>query len=154
MNINIISVGKMREKFMKSGVEEFLKRLQVYTSVNIIEIAAEDLKHDVNRAKEIEAEKILNKIPPQACVIVMEIDGKQLTSEKFADKIKEINSGGFNQIVFVIGGAFGLTDSVKNRADFLLSLSKMTFPHQMARLILVEQIYRAFRIINNEPYHK
>lgn len=154
MNINIISVGKMREKFMKSGVEEFLKRLQVYTSVNIIEIAAEDLKHDVNRAKEIEAEKILNKISPQACVIVMEIDGKQLTSEKFADKIKEINSGGFNQIVFVIGGAFGLTDSVKNRADFLLSLSKMTFPHQMARLILVEQIYRAFRIINNEPYHK
>ncbi|OGI22655.1 MAG: 23S rRNA (pseudouridine(1915)-N(3))-methyltransferase RlmH [Candidatus Melainabacteria bacterium RIFOXYA12_FULL_32_12] len=154
MNINIIAVGKIREKYIKSGIEEFLKRIQPYSSLKITEISAEDLKYDPQKSIEIEGEKILKQIPDTAYVIILDILGRQLDSEEFAAKIKEINLKGINQLVFVIGGAIGLSDSVKRRADFTLSLSKMTFPHQLIRLFLVEQIYRAFKIINNEPYHK
>jgi 23S rRNA (pseudouridine1915-N3)-methyltransferase len=154
MNIVIIAVGKIREKFIKAGIEEFLKRIQPYSSIKVVEIDAESLRNDCAKSIEIEGEKILNRIPDFAYVITLDISGKALDSGQFASKIKEINIGGTNQLVFVIGGATGLADKVKNRADFSLSLSKMTFPHQFARLMLIEQIYRAFKIMNNEPYHK
>lgn len=154
MNINIIAVGKIREKFIKAGVDEFLKRIQPHSSIKITEINAENLKYDDKRALEAEGEKILSQISDTAYVIIMDIPGNQLNSDQFASKIKEINVQGINQLVFVIGGAVGLSDKVKQKADYSLSLSKMTFPHQLARLFLLEQIYRAFKIINNEPYHK
>lgn len=156
MNINIISVGKVREKYLKSGIDEFLKRIQPYSSLKITEINAELLKDEslIQKAIEIEGDKILSKIPDTSYVIVMEVLGKQLSSEDFAKEITKINSKGINQLVFVIGGAYGLSEKVKRRADLLLSFSKMTLPHQIMRLFLLEQIYRAFRIIQNEPYHK
>lgn len=154
MNINIIAVGKIREKYIEQGIAEFEKRIQPYSSLKIIEISAENLKQSEEKCRELEGEKILNLINEQAFVITMEIEGKSLSSEDFADKIKELNHSGVNQIVFIIGGATGLHDNVSKRADLKLSLSKMTLVHQMARLFLIEQIYRAFKIIKNEPYHK
>ncbi|MFH0701981.1 MAG: 23S rRNA (pseudouridine(1915)-N(3))-methyltransferase RlmH [bacterium] len=157
MNINIIAVGKIKENFIKSGIEEFIKRTQPYSSIKIIEIEASKYNCQnclINKNLEIEAKKILNQIPDFAYVIILDIYKKQLDSEEFALQIKEINLKGINHLIYVIGGAFGLSEKVKQRADFSLSLSKMTFPHQLVRLFLVEQIYRAFRIINNEPYHK
>lgn len=154
MNINIIAVGKIREKYIKLGIEEFLKRIQPYSSTKVTEIDAENLKYDESRAMESEGEKILNQINESAYLIVLDLRGKQLSSEKFAQKIKEVNLQGINQLVFVIGGAVGLSDKVLKRADFALCLSEMTLPHQIARLFLLEQIYRVFKILNNEPYHK
>lgn len=154
MNINIIAVGKIREKYIKEGIDEFLKRIQPYSSLKITEIEAENLKHDENRAIEAEADKILNQLSNNAFIVVMEIRGREFSSEGFAQKINDINLEGCNQLVFVIGGALGLSQRVKSRGDLLLSMSKMTLPHQLARLFLVEQIYRAFKILNNEPYHK
>lgn len=156
MNIKIIAVGKIREKFIFSGVEEFVKRIQPYCSLKIVEIEAETLKNisQIEKAMKIEGEKILSAINENAFTVTMEISGKQFSSEEFAEKIQDINIQGINQLVFVIGGAYGLYDDVKQRSDLHLSLSKMTLPHQMARLLLLEQIYRSFKIINNEPYHK
>lgn len=155
MNINIIAVGKIREKYIKLGIEEFLKRIQPYSSIKITEIEPENLKNiETNKVLETEADKILYKIPDNAYVIVMDIPSKQLNSEEFAEKVKSIGLQGTNQVVFIIGGAEGLSERVKKRADFCLSMSKMTMPHQLARLFLTEQIYRAFKILNNEPYHK
>jgi len=156
MNINIIAVGKIREKYIKSGIEEFLKRIQPYSSVKIIEIEAEMVKSDdqIKKAMDIEGEKILNIISDSAYIIVLDVFGKKLSSEKFASKIQNISTQGINQLVIIIGGAFGLDEKVKKNADFSLSLSEMTLPHQLARLFLLEQIYRSFKIINNEPYHK
>jgi 23S rRNA (pseudouridine1915-N3)-methyltransferase len=156
MNINIVAVGKIREKYIKSGIEEFLKRIQPYSCVKIIEIEAETVRSDdqIKKAMLIEGEKILNILSDNAYIIAMDISGKKLNSEKFASKIQDINTQGINQLAFVIGGAFGLDEKVKRRANFSLSLSEMTLPHQLARLFLLEQIYRAFKIINNEPYHK
>ncbi|MDD3013474.1 MAG: 23S rRNA (pseudouridine(1915)-N(3))-methyltransferase RlmH [Candidatus Gastranaerophilales bacterium] len=156
MNINVIAVGKIREKYIKSGIEEFLKRTQPYSSVKIIEIEAETVKYDdqIKKAMDIEGEKILNILSDNSYIIAMDIPGKQLSSENFASEIQKINTQGINQLNFIIGGAFGLNEKVKKRANFSLSLSKMTLPHQLARLFLLEQIYRAFKIINNEPYHK
>jgi 23S rRNA (pseudouridine1915-N3)-methyltransferase len=154
MNIQIIAVGKIREKYIKEGISEFLKRIQPYSSVKVIEIDAEDLKHSPQKSMEVEGEKILNQISDSAYTIILDIPGKSLSSEQFAAKIKEINSEGINQLVFIIGGAVGLSENVKKKANFSLSLSNMTFPHQLVRLFLLEQVYRAFKIINNEPYHK
>jgi 23S rRNA (pseudouridine1915-N3)-methyltransferase len=156
MNIKIIAVGKIREKYLETGIAEFVKRIQPYSSLQIIEIPSESIYSDSNIEKilEVEAEKILKHVSEGSYFITMEIAGKQLSSEDFAEKINEVSLSGINQIVFAIGGAEGLSDKVKQRADFALSFSKMTFLHQFARLLLVEQIYRAFRIIKNEPYHK
>ncbi|OGI00171.1 MAG: 23S rRNA (pseudouridine(1915)-N(3))-methyltransferase RlmH [Candidatus Melainabacteria bacterium GWF2_37_15] len=140
MNINIITVGKIREKYLKCGVDEYLKRTTPYSSVKITEVASDD--------------KILNQIKAGSFIIVLEVTGKSLSSEEFAAQIKVIESQGINQLVFIIGGAEGLSDEIKQKADLLLSFSDMTFPHQLMRLILVEQIYRAFKILKNEPYHK
>lgn len=156
MNIKIIALGKIKEKFLKEGIDEFLKRLTPYASVEIIELPAIEIKdeHLTNKILNEEGEKILSHIKPQSYVITMEIKGKQLSSEDFAQKIEELTNDGVSEIVFVIGSSCGISEIVSKRADFKLSMSKMTFLHQFARLILVEQIYRAFKIIKHETYHK
>lgn len=156
MNIKIIALGKIKEKFLKEGIEEFLKRLTPYASVEIVELPAIEIKDEnlTERVLKEEGEKILLQIKPQAYVITLEIKGKQLSSEEFATKINELTVEGISEIVFVIGSSCGLSKIVSERANFKLSISKMTFLHQFARLLLVEQIYRAFKIIKGETYHK
>lgn len=156
MNIKIIALGKIKEKFLKEGIDEFLKRLTPYASLEIIEIPAIEIK-DENLTKKVleeEGQKIVSHIKSQSYVITLEIKGKMFTSEEFADKIKELTNIGTSEIVFVIGSSCGLSPIVSNRANLKLSLSKMTFLHQFTRLILLEQIYRAFKIIKGETYHK
>lgn len=156
MNIKIIALGRIKEKFLKEGIEEFLKRLTPYASVEIVELPAIEIKDEnlTERVLKEEGEKILLQIKPQAYVITLEIKGNQLSSEEFAAKINELTVEGISEIVFVIGSSCGLSKIVSERANFKLSISKMTFLHQFARLILVEQIYRAFKIMKGETYHK
>lgn len=159
LNIDIISVGKVKEKYIKLGIAEFSKRLSAHCKLNIIEVddlsAAENLSDSEKEiVKDKEAEKIMSKIKDNHYVITLEILGNQLTSEKLAAKIENLTIQGHSNICFVIGGSLGLGKSVLDRSDYALSFSKFTFPHQLMRLILLEQIYRSFRIINNLPYHK
>ena len=156
MNIKIIALGKIKEKFLKDGIDEFLKRLLPYASVEIVELPAIEIKdeHLTERVLREEGEKILSVIKPQSFVITLEIQGKMLSSEEFAKKIVDITNDGVGEIVFVIGSSCGISKNVSNRANLRLSMSKMTFLHQFARLILIEQIYRAFKIIKGETYHK
>ena len=156
MKIKIIALGKIKEKFLKDGIEEFMKRLTPYATVEIIELNPIEIK-DENLTDKIlaeEGEKILAQIKDTSYVITLEICGKQLSSEDFAEKINDISRSGISELIFVIGSSCGLADSVSKRADFKLSMSRMTFLHQFARLILVEQIYRAFKILKGEKYHK
>lgn len=156
MKIKIIALGKIKEKFLKDGIYEFLKRLTPYASVEITELNPVEIKDEnlTQKALEEEGEKILSLIKDEAYVITLEILGRELTSEEFAFKIDEITKSGVSELVFVIGSSCGLSKNVSSRANFKLSMSKMTFLHQFARLILVEQIYRAFKILKNEKYHK
>ena len=156
MKIKIIALGKIKEKFLKDGIDEFLKRLTPYASVDIVELSPVEIKDEnlIEKALAQEGEKILSIIKPDSYVITMEILGKQLSSEDFAQKINEITLSGVNELVFVIGSSCGISPIVSQRANFKLSISKMTFLHQFARLLLVEQIYRAFKILKNETYHK
>ena len=156
MKIKIIALGKIKEKFLKDGIDEFLKRLTPYATVEIIELAPVEIKEEslTQRALEQEAEKILANIKPNSYVITLEILGKQLSSEDFAQKINDITISGVSELVFIIGSSCGVAPVVSQRADFKLSISKMTFLHQFARLLLVEQIYRAFKILKKETYHK
>ena len=156
MKIKIIALGKIKEKFLKDGIDEFLKRLTPYASVDIIELSPIEIRDEnlIQKALEQEGEKILANIKNDSFVITMEILGKQLSSEDFAQKINEISMSGISELVFVIGSSCGLSQIVSNRAHFKLSFSKMTFLHQFARLLLVEQIYRAFKILKGETYHK
>lgn len=156
MKIKIIALGKIKEKFLKDGIDEFLKRLTPYASVDIIELSPIEIRDEnlIQKALEQEGEKILANIKNDSFVITMEILGKQLSSEDFAQKINEISMSGISELVFVIGSSCGLSQIVSNRANFKLSFSKMTFLHQFARLLLVEQIYRAFKILKGETYHK
>ena len=156
MKIKIIALGKIKENFLKDGVNEFLKRLTPYCPVEIIELNSIEIKDENLTAKVLEEEgvNILSHIKPDSYVITLEIQGKQLSSEDFAKKINEINMSGVNDLVFIIGSSCGLSPKVSERADFKLSISKMTFLHQFARLILVEQIYRSFKILKGETYHK
>ena len=159
MNIKVISVGKIKEKYIKLGIEEFSKRLSKYCKLDIIEVddekAPENLSEkEMDMIKFKEGQKILSNIKNNSYVIALAIDGKNLSSEELADKMKALGISGNSNIAFVIGGSLGLSKEVLNRADFKLSFSKMTFPHQLMRLILLEQIYRGYRIIKNEPYHK
>lgn len=156
MKIKIIALGKIKEKFLKDGIEEFLKRLTPYTSIEIVELTPVEIKDEnlTKKALEQEADKIFANIKPNSYVITLEILGKQLSSEDFARKINEITISGISELVFVIGSSCGISSKVSQRANFKLSFSKMTFLHQFARLILVEQIYRAFKILKNETYHK
>lgn len=156
MKIKIIALGKIKEKFLKEGIDEFLKRLTPYAAVEIIELTPVEIKdeHLTQRALDEEGGKILSYIKPQSYVITMEINGKQLSSEDFAEKINALTNEGQSEIIFVIGSSCGISKNVSARANFQMSMSKMTFLHQFARLILVEQIYRAFKIIKGETYHK
>lgn len=156
MKIKIIALGKIKENFLKDGISEFSKRLTPYTSFDIVELQPIEIKDEnlVSRVLEQEGEKILSLIKPSDYVITLEISGKQLSSEELAQKISDITNDGVSELVFVIGSSCGLSSVVSDRANFKLSLSKMTFLHQFTRLILTEQIYRAFKILNNETYHK
>lgn len=156
MKIKIVALGKIKEKFLKDGIEEFTKRLTPYTSFEIVELSPVEIKDDnlINKALDQEAEKILSNIKPNSYVITLEIKGKQLSSEELAQKINEITISGISELVFIIGSSCGISQKVSERADFKLSISKMTFLHQFARLLLIEQIYRAFKILKNETYHK
>ena len=159
MKISIVAVGKIKEKFMEQAVAEYGKRLSKFCEFNVIEVPDENLSYAKSeeaesQVKRREAEKILKKIPENAYVITMEILGKKLTSPQLAEKLEQIMVMGKSHIVIVIGGSLGLDKSVSDRADFKLSISDMTFPHQLARVIVAEQIYRAFKINNNETYHK
>ena len=156
MIIKIIALGKLKEKFLKDGIDEFQKRLKPYANFEIIELSPVEIKdgHLIAKALDEEAVKIMAHIKQSSYVITPEIGGKMLSSEDFAIKIDELTKDGISEIVFVIGSSCGLSPKVSTRADFKMSLSKMTFLHQFARLILVEQIYRAFKIIKGETYHK
>ncbi len=156
MNIKIIALGKIKEKFLKEGVDEFLKRLTPYSSVEILELSPIEIKDEnlVEKVLDEEGEKILSLIKPSSFVVTMEIGGKMFSSEEFSAKIEELINEGVSELIFVIGSSCGLSKKVSARADLKMSMSKMTFLHQFARLILVEQIYRAFKIMKNEKYHK
>jgi len=156
MKIKIIALGKIKEKFLKDGIDEFLKRLTPYCPVEIIELAPIEIKDEnlTDKVLDEEAEKILACIKQNSYVITLEIQGKEISSEQLSDKISELINEGVNEAVFVIGSSCGISKKVSQRADYKLSLSKMTFLHQFARLILVEQIYRAFKIMRGETYHK
>lgn len=156
MKIKIIALGKIKEKFLKEGIDEFSKRLTPYVPMVIVELNPIEIK-DENLTEKIlleEGEKILSCIKPQDYVITMEIGGKQMSSEEFSQKLTSLINDGTQEVVFVIGSSCGIGKNVSQRADFKMSMSKMTFLHQFARLILVEQIYRAFKIARNERYHK
>jgi 23S rRNA (pseudouridine1915-N3)-methyltransferase len=159
VNISIITIGKLKEKYLKQGIEEYLKRLSSYAKVEIIELtdekAPENLSEsEMEQVKQKEGERILAKISDDTHVIALAINGKQKSSEELAKEIDSLATYGKSKIAFVIGGSLGLSSEVMKRSNAALSFSKMTFPHQLMRLVLVEQIYRAFRIIRNEPYHK
>ena len=156
MNITIIAVGKIKETYFKDSISEYLKRLISYCNLKIIEIPNEPILDEKNyeRYKDIEAKKILQYLNLSSYIIALEIQGKQLDSVSFADKIKSVSNDGINELTFIIGGANGLNEVVLKEAHFKLSFSKMTFTHQMTRVILIEQIYRAFKILNNENYHR
>ena len=156
MKIKIIALGKIKEQFLKDGINEFLKRLTPYCPVEISELPAVEIKDENLKQKVLdeEGEKILSCIKQDSYVITLEILGKQFSSEEFAEKINEISNRGTGELVFVIGSSCGLSPVVSQRANLKLSLSKMTFLHQFTRLLLIEQIYRAFKILKRETYHK
>lgn len=159
MNITILAVGKLKEKYWRDAIAEYSKRLKSYCNLQIIEIKESPLRANPSAADEeavkiAEGGDILNKIKPSDYVVTLEIKGKGLTSEALAQKIEALAIDGKSSIVFIIGGSLGLSEEVSKRADFKLSFSAMTFPHQMMRVILLEQIYRSFKINRHEAYHK
>lgn len=159
MRITLVTVGKIKEKYWKDAITEYSKRLSRYCKLEIIEVADERTPEHASPVEEkairdAEGERILKGIKDDAYVIALAIQGKKLTSEKLAEKIEALGIGGTNHVTFIIGGSIGLSEMVFKRADFELSFSDMTFPHQLMRVVLLEQIYRSFRIQHNEPYHK
>ena len=159
MRISIVCVGKIKEKYLKLGIDEFSKRLSKYCKLEVIELDDEKAPENLSDKEMLmikykEGNKILSKIKDNSYVIALAIDGENLSSEELAETIDKLGVRGTSHIVFVIGGSLGLSDEVLRRANYKLSFSKMTFPHQLMRLILLEQIYRAYRINNGEPYHK
>ena len=159
MNIKIIAIGKLKEKYWQEAVKEYSKRLGAYCSLEIIELRESLLRANASAAdeeavKRAEGEEILNRIRKTDYVITLEIKGKSLTSEALSEKIEQLGIDGHSDVAFVIGGSLGLSPQVSQRADFKLSFSAMTFPNQMMRVILLEQIYRSFKIMRNEAYHK
>ena len=159
MKITLITVGKIKEKYLKDAIAEYTKRLGKYCKLDILEVADEKTPDQAGavaeeQIRDKEGERILKYIKDDMYVITLEIDGKMLSSEKLAEKIEALGIQGKSSIAFVIGGSIGLGQAVMRRSDYALSFSKMTFPHQLMRVILLEQIYRSYRIINGEPYHK
>ena len=159
MRISIACVGKIKEKFWRDAISEYEKRLGKYCRLEFLEVADEKTPNGASEVleeqiKEKEARRLLEKIREDAFVCTLEIEGKRMTSEGFARWMEGLTVKGTSHIVFVIGGSLGLHESMRRRSDMALSFSDMTFPHQLMRVILVEQVYRAFRIIQGEPYHK
>jgi 23S rRNA (pseudouridine1915-N3)-methyltransferase len=159
MNICIISVGKLKEKYLKDGIDEYKKRLSRYCSIDIIEVPDEKAPENLSEKEEEqikikEGQAILKYVKEGTYVIALDLRGKMLSSEEFSILIADLGISGNSNIAFIIGGSLGLSKEVVERADYKLSFSKMTFPHQVMRLILLEQVYRGFRIMKNEPYHK
>ncbi len=159
ISVTVIALGKLKEKYMREFSEEYQKRLSAYCKLNIIELTPKPLsdnpsENEIKNALAAEAQQIKQKIPSNSYVFSMCIEGKQSPSEDFSRKLSEITVNGKSNIVFVIGSSFGLSDEIKNISDFKFSMSEMTFPHQMARIMLLEQIYRAFQISNGGKYHK
>jgi len=159
MKITVISVGKLKEKYLKAGIDEYSKRLSRYCTLELIEVSDEkcpetlsDLEKEIIKNKE--GGKILSRIKKGSYIISLEIEGKMLSSEELSAHMEKVTTAGNSHITLIIGGSLGLSDEIKKNSRLSLSFSKMTFPHQMMKLILLEQIYRAFRIIKNEPYHK
>ncbi len=150
--IKIITVGNLKEKYLKDAIDEYSKRIKKYTNIEIIEVKDEGLVEE-QKAINLESEKIKKYISEKDYIITLEIEGKEFTSPEFAKKIEQIQIESSN-IVFIIGGSYGLSNEIKSKARMHLSFSKMTFPHQLFRVMLLEQIYRAYKIINNEKYHK
>lgn len=149
--ITIISVGKLKEKYLNDGINEYLKRLSKYMKVELIEV--EDVSFDKEKTLKEEARNIQKRLNLKSYIITLEIEGKELTSLELSDLINKISINN-SDITFIIGGSYGLDDSIKQLSNYKLSFSKLTFPHQLFRLILLEQIYRSYKIINNETYHK
>lgn len=159
MKITIIAVGKLKEKYWKQAIAEYEKRLSAYTKVEIIEVSDEKAPEnmsdkEIEQVKEKEGQRILAKVKPQSTVITLEIQGKMLSSEGLAKELDQRMTQGASDFTFIIGGSNGLHQNVMNRSNFALSFSKMTFPHQMMRVVLLEQVYRAFKINRGEAYHK
>lgn len=159
MKIVLICVGKLKEKYLSQGVDEYVKRLSRYCNLEIIELADEQTPDHASDAleniiKKKEGERILKAMKEDSYCIALAIDGTMISSEELAGKIDSLGLNGNSHISFIIGGSLGLSVDVLKRADYKLSFSKMTFPHQLMRMILLEQIYRAYRIISNQPYHK
>lgn len=159
MNINIVCVGKLKERYWTDAVTEYLKRLSRYCRMEIVELKEAKLPDHASPAEEeqvktVEGESILRSLSADSYVIALDVKGKQLSSEQLSEKIENLALEGRSTVDFIIGGSLGLSEAVRKRADFRLSFSAMTFPHQMMRVILLEQIYRAFKISRNEPYHK
>ena len=159
MKITILAVGKLKEKYWKQAISEYEKRLSAYSKIEIIEVpdekAPENMSDkEIEQVKEKEGQRLLAKIKPQATVITLEIQGKMLSSEGLAEEMQRRMTQGQSDFVFVIGGSNGLHEDVLQRSNYALSFSKMTFPHQMMRVVLIEQIYRVFKIMRGEAYHK
>ena len=159
MKVTIITVGKVKESYFRGAIEEYSKRLSKYCKLDIVEVADEKTpdkasETEEQQIKEKEAERIMKYVREDAYVIALAIEGKQLDSVELSKKIEKLGIQGKSHVQFIIGGSLGLHHIVLSRADYKLSFSKMTFPHQLMRVILLEQIYRAYRIMNHEPYHK
>ncbi len=159
MRITILCVGKIKEKFYRDAIAEYEKRLSRYCKLEIVEVQDEKTPDHASENEELlikekEAERMERYLKDGAYVIVLAIDGKTLDSVELSERMEKLGTGGTSHIIFVIGGSLGLADRILKRADYHLSFSKMTFPHQLMRVILLEQIYRSYRIMNHEPYHK
>lgn len=159
MNIKIVCVGKLKEKYFKDGIAEYVKRMSRFAKVKIVQVPDEKAPEklspaEMEQVKEIEGKRILDKIKDKEYVYVTAIKGKERTSEAFAKELSNLTTYGNSDITFVIGGSLGTSDAVNKRADDLISFGKFTMPHQLMRLVLIEQIYRAFMINSGSPYHK
>jgi 23S rRNA (pseudouridine1915-N3)-methyltransferase len=159
MQIQIVAVGKLKESYLVQGIAEYTKRLGPYAKLQIVELPDEKAPESMSAAeerqvREREGERILAALRPEAYVVALAIDGKALSSEELAARLEELATYGRSQVAFVIGGSLGLAPAVLARAELRLSFGRMTLPHQLMRLVLAEQVYRAFKIMRGEPYHK
>lgn len=159
IKVNIIAVGRLKEKYLRDACDEYLKRLSAFSKTNVIEISEERCSDnpsptELEQVKQREGERIISKIPKGSYVVPLCIEGVEMSSESFSKKLESAAVNGFGEITFIIGGSFGLSDEVKSLGNLKLSFSKMTLPHQLMRVILLEQVYRAFSISANTKYHK
>lgn len=159
MKVTIIAVGKLKEKYLKDACNEYLKRLSAYSKVNIVEIQEERCsdnpsQNEIEIVKQKEGERIISKISKGSFIVPMCIEGTEMSSVEFSKRIEKAMLSGFGELTFIIGGSFGLSDDVKSLGNLKLSFGKITLPHQLMRVILLEQVYRAFSISNNSKYHK